>query len=258
MNPSFSDTRGSHAFLILFFTLFAGTALPAADLTVHAATSLSDALREIGAEYQKTSEDRLQFNFGASNLLARQIEQGAPADLFFSADEAKMDELDRKGLILPDTRRSLLSNSLVLVVRGDATLVPRVSSDLAKPEYKTVALAQPQSVPAGIYARAYLEKVGLWNSIEGKIVPTENVRAALTAVESGNVDAGFVYKTDSLLSRRVKIAVAISAAEGPRISYPVAVTKSSANPARAREFAQYLTGLEARAIFERMGFVVLK
>ncbi len=172
---------------------------------MHAAASLTDAMKEIGAAYEKESGDKLQFNFGASNMLARQIEEGAPADVFFSADEAKMDALEKKDLLLPGTRRSLLSNSLVIVVAADSGMSPKSAADLAKPEYKKLALAEPRSVPAGIYAREYLEKLGLWEAVKEKVVPTENVRAALAAVESGNVDAGIVYKTDALISKKVKV-----------------------------------------------------
>ena len=177
----------------------------------------------------------MQFNFGASSTLARQIEEGAPADLFFSADEAKMDALEKKELLLPGTRRSLLSNSLVLVVPADASAAPKSAADLVKPEFKKIALAEPQTVPAGIYAREYLQKLGLWDAVKEKVVPTENVRAALAAVESGNVEVGIVYKTDSLISKKVKVAVEVPAAEGPKISYPIAVVKSSKQPDARQE-----------------------
>ncbi len=121
-------------------------------------------------------------------------------------------------------------------------------------EFKKIALAEPTTVPAGIYARAYLEELGLWGTLKEKIVPTENVRAALAAVEAGNVEAGFVYKTDALLSRKVKVAVEIPAAEGPKISYPIALTKESKTPEAGRRFAQYLHGPEAQAIFQKFGF----
>ena len=242
----------------LFFCLFLSAKLFAADLTVHAAASLTEAMKEIATTYEKQSGDKLQLNFGASSLLARQIEEGAPADLFLSADEAKMDNLENKGLLLPGTQRSLLSNLLVIVVSSDARAVPKSASDLVKPEYKKIALAQPDSVPAGIYAREYLQKLGLWEKVKDKVVPTENVRAALAAVESGNVEAGFVYKTDSLISKKVKVAVEISATEGPKISYPLAVIKSSKEPERAKKLEEYLAGAEARKVFEKFGFIIAK
>jgi molybdate transport system substrate-binding protein len=243
---------------VLLLALFTSVSLSAAELTVHAAASLSDAMKEIGAAYEKESGDKVQFNFGASNMLERQIEEGAPADVFLSADEAKMDALEKKGLLLPGTRRSLLSNSLVIVVASDITSLPKSAADLAKPECRKIALAETRSVPAGIYARAYLEKLGLWDSVSEKVVPTENVRAALAAVESGNVDAGIVYKTDALISKKVKVAVEISGAEAPKISYPIGVVKSSREPERAKKFAEYLAGPVARAVFEKFGFIVMK
>jgi molybdate transport system substrate-binding protein len=242
----------------LFLGLFTSLRLSAAELTVHAAASLSDAMKEIGAAYEKESGDKLQFNFGASNMLERQIEESAPADVFLSADEAKMEALEKKGLLLAGTRRSLLSNSLVIVVAADSTALPKSASDLAKSEYKKIALAETRSVPAGIYARAYLEKLGLWDSVNEKVVPTENVRAALAAVESGNVDAGIVYKTDALISKKVKIAVEIPGADSPKISYPVGVVKSSKEPERAKKFVEYLAGPAARSVFEKFGFIVMK
>ncbi len=242
--------------VLFFLSLFLAARMSAAELTVQAAASLSDALKEIGAAYEKESGDKVQFNFGASSMLARQIEEGAPADLFFSADEAKMDGLEKKSLLLEGTRRSLLSNVLVIVVANDAKLVPKTAADLAKPEFRKIALAEPQTVPAGIYAREYLQKMGLWDGVKEKVVPTENVRAALAAVESGNVEAGFVYKTDSMISKKVKIAVEISGAEAPRISYPLAVLKNSKEPERAKKFAEYLAGPMARAVFEKFGFIL--
>jgi molybdate transport system substrate-binding protein len=244
--------------LVLFFGLFIGARLFAAELTVQAAASLSEVMKEIGATYEKESGDKVQFSFGASNMLARQIEEGAPADIFFSADEAKMDGLEKKGLLLPGTRRSLLSNVLVIVVAADAKAVPKSAADLTKPEFKKIALAETQTVPAGIYAREFLQKAGLWETVKEKVVPTENVRAALAAVESGNVDAGFVYKTDSLISKKVKVAVEISGGDAPKISYPVAVVKNSKEPERARKFAEYLAGPAARTVFGKFGFIVTK
>jgi molybdate transport system substrate-binding protein len=242
----------------LLFTLLIAARSSAAELTVHAAASLTEAMQEIGAAYEKESSDKLQFNFGASSMLARQIEEGAPADLFFPADEAKMDALEKKGLLLPGTRRSLLSNVLVIVVPADASSAPKSAADLAKPEFKKLALAEPQTVPVGIYGREYLQKLGLWDAVKEKVVPTENVRGTLAAVESGNVDTGIVYKTDSLVSKKVKVAVEIPAAEGPKISYPVAVLKSSKQPERAKNFAKYLASPTARLIFEKFGFIVVK
>src|SRR5450631_3244750 len=157
--------------LVLVVSLFLSARLSPAELTVHAAASLTDAMKEIGAAYETESGDKLQFNFGASNTLARQIEEGAPADLFLSADEAKMDALEKKDLLLSGTRRALLSNLLVVVVASEAKTAPKSAADLAKPEFRKLALADPQSVPAGIYAREYLQKIGLWEAVKDKVVP---------------------------------------------------------------------------------------
>ena len=246
--------------LVLLFPVLLGLNrdLFAAELTVHAAASLSDVLKEIATAYEKESSDKIQLNFGASSILERQIEEGAPGDLFLSADEAKMDALEKKALLTPGTRRALLSNSLVIVVRRDSRLVPHSAADLTLPAYRKLALAEPHTVPAGIYAREYLMKLKIWDALESRIVPTESVRAALAAVESGNVEAGFVYKTDALISPRLKVAVEIPAADAPKISYPVAVLKSSRDPARAQRFEEYLASPAARVIFIKFGFAVEK
>lgn len=244
--------------LIFIFALFCSARLFAAELTVHAAASLTDAMTQIGAAYEKEGGHKVQFNFAASSLLARQIEGGAPADLFLSADEAKMDGLEKKGLLLGGTRHSLLSNSLVIVVANDARSTPASARDLTRPQYKKIALAEPHSVPAGIYAREYLQKLKLWGALQEKLVPTESVRSALAAVASGNVDAGFVYKTDALISKKVRVALEIPADEGPQISYSVAVIKSSGKSGRANKFEDYLFGLKAHDIFTKFGFTVQK
>ena len=198
-------------------------------ISVFAAASLSDALTEIASTYEKP----VAFNFAGSRTLARQIEEGAPADLFLSADEATMDELAAKNLIAADTRTSFLSNTLVIV--GDADLL----------RARRIALAEPSSVPAGIYAKQYLERIGMWEAVRGKVVPTENVRAALAAVQAGNADSAIVYKTDTPRYAR-------EIADGPPVSYAFAVT--ARNRAEAREFLQYLQSDRARAIFAKHGF----
>jgi molybdate transport system substrate-binding protein len=230
----------------------------AAEVTVFAAASLNDSLKQIAAAYEKDSGDKLAFNFGASSMLARQIEEGAPADVFFSADETKMDALEKKGLLVSETRKSRLSNTLVIVVAADSTLKIDAPEALATSSVKHLALADPKAVPAGIYAKEFLEKRKLWAAVEGKVVPTENVRAALAAVESGNVEAGMVYRTDAAISKKVKVACQIPASEGPAISYPVAVVKGSTNLAAARRFVEYLDSAEAKLVFQNYEFIVLK
>jgi len=233
-------------------------ALPsrAAEVTVFAAASLTESLRDIAAAYQKQTGDKLLFNFAASGPLARQIEQGAPADIFFSADEAQMDGLAKQGLLVKSTRRSLLSNLLVLVTATDSTSL-RSPADLTNAAVRRVALGDTRTVPAGTYAKAYLERVGLWPQVETKVVPCESVRAVLAAVESGNVDAGIVYKTDAAISKKVRVAFEVLAADGPQISYPVALLKEAPSPGPAKGFLAYLESDESRAVFTRHGFIVI-
>ena len=170
----------------------------------------------------------------------------------------KMDALQKKGLLVSETRKSRLSNTLVIVVAADSTLKIDAPEALATSSVKHLALADPKAVPAGIYAKEFLEKRKLWAAVEGKVVPTENVRAALAAVESGNVEAGMVYRTDAAISKKVKVACQISASEGPAISYPVAVVKGSRNLAAARKFVEYLDSAQAKQVFQNYEFIVLK
>ena len=239
---------------ILAATLVLQTA-NAAEVNVYAAASLTDVLKEIAANYEKQSSDKIVFNFAASSMLARQITERAPADIFFSADEAKMNDLQKAGLIVNDTRRDMLSNSLVIVVPNDSRLTITSPDDLLAKTQK-IAVADPRAVPAGIYTKEYLTGPGLWEKLASKIVPTENVRAALAAVESGNVDAGFVYKTDADISKKVKIAFSVPIEKGPAIRYPGAIVKETKNKLAAENFLRYLQSNDARKLFERYGFIV--
>ena len=245
-----------------FLTILVGLATAitthAADLTVHAAASLTDALKELQPAYERASGDKLFFNFGASSALARQIQEGAPGDVFFSADEAKMNALDKAGLLAPGTRADLLGNTLVIVVPADSRLTISSAADLTGPAVKKIAVAEPGSVPAGVYTKEYLTKLGLWDKILPKVTPCENVRASLAAVESGNLEAGAVYKTDALISKKVKIAYEVPASDGPKIVYPAAALKESKAPTRAAKFLAFLAGPEARAVFQRYGFTSIK
>ena len=226
-----------------------------AEVNVYAAASLTDVMKEIASAYEKESGDKILFNFGASSLLARQIIEGAPADMFLSADEAKMDELELAGLIATETRRDLLSNLLVIVVPSDTKLVIASPEELVTKSQK-IAVADPRAVPAGIYTKEYLTRLGLWQKLEPKIVPTENVRAALAAVESENVDAGFVYKTDANISSKVRIAFTVAVEQGPPIRYPVALIKEAKEKNAAARFLAYLESASARKTFERYDFIV--
>jgi molybdate transport system substrate-binding protein len=240
----------------ILFTILCSLPALAANLRVSAAASLTDALHEIGAAYERQSGDTLLYNFGASSMLARQIQEGAPADLFISADESKMDQLQQRGLIVKKSRRSILSNTLVIIVPSNSKLKIASPKDLAGRAIRNVAVAEPRSVPAGIYAKEYLRKLRVWDRITYKLIPTDNVRAALAAVESENAETGIVYKTDAFISKVVRIAYEVPASEGPEISYPAAVLADSRQQAPAQRFLDYLQSPPAQEIFRKYGFLI--
>jgi molybdate transport system substrate-binding protein len=239
----------------LLSILAAWSTAQADEVEVFAAASLTDALKAIAADYEKATGDKVIFNFAASSLLDQQIKAGAPADIFFSADEAKMNDLAQQSLIVPDSRKDLLSNSLVIVVPGDSTLTLTSATQLDDPKIQKIALGQPQSVPAGIYAKQYLQKIGIWDKIESRVIPLESVRAALAAVETGNADAGIVYKTDALISKKVKIAYEVPVADGPVITYPAALVQGSKHVDAAKKFLAYLGSDSSLKTFEKYGFI---
>jgi len=227
------------------------------ELLVFAAASLTDALQDAGERWGRESRFRVAFNFAGSSTLERQIEAGAPADLFVSADAAKVDALERAGLLEPGTRHTLFSNRLVVVVAAVKGAPVSELADLAKPGVESLAIAQPDSVPAGIYARELLQSAGLWDAVRAKVIPTENVRAALAAVASGDADAAIVYSTDVEISRRVRVAVTVDPSAGPQIAYVAAVPVSAPHSVLARRFLAWFATDEARQLFARHGFLVL-
>jgi molybdate transport system substrate-binding protein len=244
-----------HALLLVLAVLPLLLPVRAASVTVFAGASLTDSLQEIAATYEQQSGDRIIFNFAGSGILVRQIEAGAPADLFFSADETRADQLARQGKLVPCSRVSLLSNVLVLITPSDLEIV-RSPSDLTRPEVRRLALGHDRTVPAGAYARAHLQRLNLWSALESRVIPFDNVRAVLAAVESGNVDAGIVYRTDVAAARRVRIAFEFAAHEDLRISYPVVLLRDAPHPEAARRFLECLRSDAAAAVFRRHGFLV--
>jgi molybdate transport system substrate-binding protein len=257
----FQFKQGMHKSLLVaaLFTVLAWThaSARADEILVSAAASLTDVLKEISSVYQSKSKHTLKFNFGPSSGLARQIEEGAPADLFFSADLPQMDTLDKNGRLEPGTRKNLLSNQLVIILPADSKLAISSPKDLLKTDIKRIALAEPSSVPVGVYTSRYLTDEGLWDQIKPKVVPVQDVRATLASVESGNVEAGFVYKTDAAASRKVKIVYEVPIDKGPRITYPGAVVKESQRKDAARDFMNYLQSPVNKDVFKKYGFVVL-
>jgi len=228
--------------LIVWVAAILATGASAADLNVFAAASLSEALAQVGADYGRATGDHVRFNFGGSGALV-------------SADELRVDQLEKAGLIIPGTRRAILANQLVVIVPA-AENSPVVSpADLEGAGIRRIAIGQPDLVPAGAYAREYLERLGLWEGVRRRLVPLDNVRAVMEAVGSGDVEAGFVYRTDALFSGRVRVAISVPLADGPRITYPVAVIRSTREPGAAKSFAAFLSGAEAQAVFAKFGFL---
>ena len=244
---------GSLAAALIAGGLFA---LPARadDLLVLAAASLTDALTEVGRGFQAASRHTVAFNFGSSSELARQIEAGAPADLFVSADVARMDELEQAGLVRAQDRVSLLSNVLVVIVPAGSPAVVKAPADLVG--FPHLALANPESVPAGIYARTWLASLGLWERLKDRVIPTLDVRAALAAVEAENAEAGIVYRTDARLSKRVRVALEVPREQGPKITYPLAPLAGSGR-AGTRALRDYLVSPAALDVFRRHGFEII-
>jgi molybdate transport system substrate-binding protein len=233
------------------------TTVHADQILVSAAASLADVLKEITTAYHAKSKHTVKFNFGPSSSLARQIDEGAPADIFFSADLPQMDVLDKKHRLEAGTRKNLLSNQLVIIVPSDSKLVIASPKDLLKTDIKRIALAEPSSVPVGVYSSKYLTDEGIWDQLKPKVVPVQDVRATLASVESGNVEAGFVYKTDAAVSKKVKIVYEVSIDKGPKITYPVAIVKESKHKNAARDFMNYVQNSAAKDVFKKYGFVVL-
>jgi molybdate transport system substrate-binding protein len=224
-------------------------------LTVSAATSLTDALEEISKGYAAAGGGVVRLNFGGSNTLARQIVNGAPADIFISADEAQMGVVDKAGLLRPGSRVEVVRNQLAVMAAPDRLDLVRDRFLQAPAEIRRVAIGDPVAVPAGVYARQYLERRGIWKVYEPRIVPAANVRAALVAVESGGADVAIVYVTDAAMARRAVVAFTVPVEETPPIVYPAAILAGSRNISEAQRFMAFLRGPEASAIFARHKFL---
>ena len=227
--------------------------------TVFAAASLKNALDEIGAGWVKTGKPALRVSLAASNALAKQVEQGADADLFFSADLDWMDYLAGKGLVRPETRVSLLANSIVLIAPKDskASVTIGKGMDLAKLLGDSrIAMGNVEAVPAGKYGKAALENLGAWAGVKDKVAQADSVRAALLLVSRGEAPLGIVYATDAAADPNVKVLGAFPEGSHPPIVYPVAILKDSKN-ADARAFLDFLRGPTAAEAFKKQGFTVL-
>jgi molybdate transport system substrate-binding protein len=230
------------------------------ELVVYAATSTRDALQSIEAAYASDHKLDLVFNFGSSGDLSKQIVAAAKADVFLSADEGEMDKVEQAKLIATGSRRPLLSNQLVVVEPADAPSIftaPFQPAQLAGAGVRRLSLGNVETVPAGRYAKAWLEKMGAWKDVADRVLPGVDVRAALAAVESAGAQAGIVYRTDAVTSKKARVVFAVPLDQGPKISYPIAALAGRPAEKEARAFVDFLASSRGRAAFEKFGFVFL-
>jgi molybdate transport system substrate-binding protein len=243
--------------------LLAGAAVFAADapppsLTVFGAASLTNALQDLGDSFTKQSAIPVKFSFAASSVLARQIESGARADIFFSADLEWMDYLQSRGLIDRASRHDVLGNRLVLIAPADSKIALKIAANFplaAALGNGRLATGDPDSVPAGRYARSALSTLGVWNDVADRIVRAESVRSALMFVDRGEVPLGIVYETDALIDPKVRVVDFFPANSHLPITYPIALT-SSAKP-DAQKFLDFIRGPAGEAVFKKYGFISL-
>jgi molybdate transport system substrate-binding protein len=242
--------------LLACFALGLAPPVSAADVTVFAAASLKEAMDEQATQFEAATRNKVVISYGASNALAKQIEAGAPADIFISADLDWMDYVDQRGLLMPGTRVNLLRNTLVLVapVSSKATLTIRPNFGLAAAlGNEKLAMANPDSVPAGKYGKAALEELGVWSAVEKQVARAENVRAALALVSRGEAPFGIVYSTDALADKGVRIVDTFPPDSYPPIIYPAAVLATSKSSA-GKPLLEYLRSPAARAVWGKYGF----
>jgi molybdate transport system substrate-binding protein len=225
-------------------------------LLISAAASLKEVLVEIQPLYQQSQPNvNISYNFGSSGTLQQQIEQGAPTDIFISAAKKQVDTLEQKGLLVTGSRNIIAKNRLVLIVPKNAVGINSFYS-LKDAKVKKIAIGEPRSVPAGQYAQQVLEKLKIWTEVKSKLVFANNVRQVLASVESGNADTGLVYATDAKISNRVKVVVTADEKYHSPIIYPLAVVKRSKNVNAAKEFSQFLSSNQAKAVFKKYGFIL--
>ena len=231
----------------------------AGTVTVFAAASLKEALDTAAKAFEAATGNKVALSYAASGALARQIEAGAPATLFISADLDWVDYVEKRGLTAPGTRRNLLGNDLVLIAPAASTVSVRIAPgfDLAAALHGgRLALANPDAVPAGKYAKAALTKLGAWQGVEGRIAPAENVRAALVLVARGEAPLGIVYRTDAMADKGVRVVAAFPGDSHPKIVYPMVQLKGA--DAATAQLAAHLASPATRAIWERFGFRVIR
>ena len=226
----------------------------AQEITVSAAASLTTAFQNIGAAFEKAHPGaKVAFNFAASGALLAQIQQGAPVDVFASADQTTLDRAAAAKLLTPGSRADFAANTLVVIVPGGSSATPQTLRDLTAPAYRRIATGTPASVPAGRYTEAAVQQAGLTAQFQPKWIFGESVRQVLNYVVRGEVDAGFVYRTDALLERD-RVTVALTVPMASRVTYPVAAVASGKQPALAHAFIAFVRSEAGQAILEKHGF----
>jgi molybdate transport system substrate-binding protein len=244
--------------LLLAVFLIAGCSTTVTTVNVSAAASLKDAITEIN--YLYVGDDpftKVVVNFGGSGTLQKQIENGAPVDVFISASAVQMDALQKQQLIIEGSRRNLLKNKVVLIVPADSTRGIADFKDLAGDKAGKIAVGDPKSVPAGQYAQQIFDKYAISDLVKPKLILGSDVRQVLTYVETSNVDAGVVFLTDAKISKKVKIVAAAPDEINAMVVYPVAIINSSSNMETAEDYVNFLFSETARAVFEKYGFIAL-
>jgi len=254
--PSVAPWRTLVVAALAVATLAGCTGQSHAPLRVSAAVSLSESLTAAVRQWERETGESATLNFAASNVLSRQIEEGAPVDLFISADTLQMERLVVRRVVIANSVVPLLSNQLVVVTPVDRPLPAPAPGGLADPRVGRVALGDPAAVPAGIYARQWLERIDLWSRVASKVVPTSSVRAALAAVEAGNADAAVTYRTDAVGRERVRVEYLVPVDQGPRISYPIGIVAASRQAEKASALLSWLRGDVASGVFKAAGFDV--
>ncbi|WP_292390013.1 molybdate ABC transporter substrate-binding protein [Methanosarcina sp. UBA5] len=224
-------------------------------ITVSAAASLTEAFTDMESKFETENPDiDVNFNFGSSGNLRKQIEGGAPADVFASADQKNMNTLANETLIDNSSRENFVKNSLVLIVPANSTLNITGVKDLTNPKVKKIGIGNPDTVPVGNYTRAAMTEVGLWSRLENKGVLAEDVKQVLTYVERGEVDAGFVYMSDAMTAKPGTIKIVTNVSVSTPVNYPIAIVSSSEHKEDAQKFIDFVTGKKGQETLEKYGF----
>ncbi len=242
--------------LLGFACLFIGCS--SEELFIFGAMSLTDALTEVSQRFGEAQNVKVYCNFAGSSTLQRQIEKGAPADVFISASPKQIDALQQMGFLYDGSRRAILNNRLVLIAPVNSSLSVADVDMLSQDSIRRIAIGEPNSVPAGIYGREALTHLGIWDAVQPKLIPSADVRSTLAYVESGGVDLGIVYQTDAAMSKKVRIIYPFPDSSHSPIVYPAAVLRNTGRKVLAQAFLDYLQTTEVTAIFEKYGFSVVK